>query len=283
MSPTSPSSSVQQARQALADRLRDIRLDAGLTARQIAHACGWHESKCSRIEHARTAPSQDDIRAWCAACGAEGQAEDLIASLRAMNSMYVEWRRLLRSGLRRQQESRLPLYERTRHFRSYSSWLVPGLLQTRAYAAAVLNTARRSQDLPDDVAEAVASRMQRQRILHEGDHRFAFLIEETVLRNAVADAETLAGQLDHLITSSSLPSVSLGIIPTQTDRARWPAEGFWIFDDAQVNVELVSSYLTITQPREIHDYARVFAELSSMAVYGSAARSVITSAIESLH
>jgi hypothetical protein len=52
----------QQALDALAARLREIRKDAELTARQVAQAAGWHESKCSRIEHARTTPSPADIR-----------------------------------------------------------------------------------------------------------------------------------------------------------------------------------------------------------------------------
>jgi hypothetical protein len=45
---------------------------------------------------------------------------------------------------------------------------------------------------------------------------------------------------------------------------------------------LVSSYLTITQPREIREYVKAFTELSAMAVYGAAARALITSAIESI-
>jgi transcriptional regulator with XRE-family HTH domain len=55
----SPSSSVRQAREALAQRLRDIRIEAGLSARAIAQAAGRLESKCSRIEHARTSPVSD--------------------------------------------------------------------------------------------------------------------------------------------------------------------------------------------------------------------------------
>jgi hypothetical protein len=58
-----PSSSVLHARQQIAGRLREIRLDAGLTRRQVAAAAGWYESKSSRIEHARTKPSDADIRA----------------------------------------------------------------------------------------------------------------------------------------------------------------------------------------------------------------------------
>jgi transcriptional regulator with XRE-family HTH domain len=282
MSVSSPSSSVQQARRALADRLRELREDAGLTGRELARRCGWHESKRSRIEAAKTAPSQADIKAWCKACGADDQADELIATLRAVKGMFVEWRRLHRDGLRRQQERRRPLYERTRHFRAYSSWLVPGLVQTRGYTTAVLRRLQEQGHLPDDVEEAVEARMQRQGVLHSGHHRFALVVEETVLRNAVCDAETMVGQLGHLITVASLPSVSLGVIPMGVGRTRWPAEGFWIFDEEQVNVELITGYLTITQPQEVAGYERAFAELASLAVYGSAARSLITTAIDAL-
>ena len=114
----SPSSSVQRARQELAERLRDLRLDAGLTARALSAAAGWHEAKTSRIESAKQAPSDTDIQAWCQACGTPSQAPDLIAASRAADSMYIEWRRLHRTGLRRTQQTRLPLYERTRVFKT---------------------------------------------------------------------------------------------------------------------------------------------------------------------
>ncbi|MGW0826988.1 helix-turn-helix domain-containing protein [Streptomyces sp. NPDC002845] len=48
------SSSVQQAQQTLGRRLREIRKDAGLTARELALRADWHESKCSRLENGRT-------------------------------------------------------------------------------------------------------------------------------------------------------------------------------------------------------------------------------------
>ncbi|HEV3058976.1 MAG TPA: helix-turn-helix transcriptional regulator [Vicinamibacterales bacterium] len=276
------SSSAQQARQVLADRLGEIRRDAGLTGRDLAQLCGWHPSKSSRIENARTPPSADDIRAWCEACGAPGQIEGLIASLRAVEGAFVEWRRMERAGLRQAQEARLPLYERTRNFRSYSSWLIPGLIQTRAFTEAALRAIQRRRGLVDDVEEAVAARLERQRVLYEGDHRFAFLIEESVLRCGIGGADVMAGQLGHLITIGSLPNVSLGIVPMGPDRVRWPVEGFWIFDTAQVNVELISGYLTITQPREVEMYADTFAELANLAVYGAGARALITSAIDTL-
>ncbi|MCX4821959.1 helix-turn-helix domain-containing protein [Streptomyces sp. NBC_01142] len=278
----SASSSAQQARQALADRLAELCRDAGLTGRDIAARCEWSPSKSSRIMNGRTPPSAEDLRAWCRACGADGQAEDLIAMLRTAEGMWVGWRRMERAGLKQAQEARLPLYQRTRRFRSYSSWLVPGMIQTQPYTTAALQAIQRRRGLVDDVAEAVAVRMERQRVLYEGDRRFAFLVEESVIRSGIGGAEVMSGQLGHLISIASLPNVSLGVVPMRPDRERWPVEGFWIYDTAQVNVELVSGYLTITQPSEVAMYADTFGELADLAVYGAKARALITAAMNSI-
>jgi transcriptional regulator with XRE-family HTH domain len=252
----SSSSSAQQALQAIGSRLHEIRVDARLTGRELGTLAGWHPTKVSKIEHGRQRPSSDDIRAWCALCGAGDQVVDLIASLRAVDGMFVEWRRMERAGLRQANESAAPLYERTRRFRIYSSWVVPGPVQTGGYIAAVLHRIRVRRDLPDDVDATVRVRLDRQRVVHQGDHRFAVVLEESVLRNRIGGAEAMAEQLRHLITVSRLPSVSLGVIPLDADRsAGWPIESFWMFDDERVCVELVSGYLTVTQPREIAMYA----------------------------
>ncbi|MEU8205875.1 DUF5753 domain-containing protein [Streptosporangium sp. NPDC049046] len=279
---SSPSSSVQQAREVLAGRLREIRLDASLSARALAAAAGWHESKTSRIENARTSPSDKDIRTWCEVCGAAEQTRDLIASARAVSSMYVEWRRVQRTGLGRLQRSSIPLYERTRHFRFYHSLLIPGLFQTPGYATALMGAITAFREIPDDIEQAVAVRMERQKVLHSGA-RFAVLVEQSVLSYQVGDAEVMAGQLGHLIAMAALPSVSLGIVPFATSgRPVWPLEGFSVFDDMQVNIELLSAQVTVTQPREIALYIKAFGGLADMAVYGGAARALITKAIDDL-
>src|SRR5580692_792048 len=172
----SPSSSVQRARQQLAERLRDIRLDAGLTARALSAAAGWHEAKTSRIESAKQAPGEADMQVWCRVCGADREVPDLIAASRAADSMYVEWRRLNPAGLRRAQESRRPLYQRTGVFKAYCSAVIPGFLQTPGYAAALLSAITAFRGTPDDVHEAVTARMSRNRMLNSGAHRFALLV-----------------------------------------------------------------------------------------------------------
>lgn len=278
----SPSSSVQQARRVLADRLSEIRRDSGLTGKQLAERLGWYPSKVSRIEHSRTSPSADGIRAWCRECDEESQADDLVASLRAVEGMFVEWRRMERAGLHHAQVAVRPLFERTRRFRSYSSWFVPGLIQSRAYTDAVLRAVQRRRVDVDDVDAAVAARMERQQVLREGGKVFAFLLEESVLRSGIGGQEVMASQLKRLMAVGAQPNISLGIIPARPDRSRMPVEGFWIFDAEQVNVELVSGHLTITQAHEVGLYASTFTELSDQAVFGSQARSLLTNAFHLL-
>jgi transcriptional regulator with XRE-family HTH domain len=276
----SPSSSVQRARELVAERLRDIRLDAGLNARELSAEAGWHEAKTSRIESAKQAPSEDDIRTWCRVCDAGRAVPDLIAASRSADSMYVEWRRLQPAGMRRDQENRVPLWERTRLLKSYVGSVVPGFLQTPEYATALLSAVSAFHGTPDDVADAVAVRMQRKRLVHSGNHRFVALLEEAVLRQVVGGPEVMAGQLGYLLEAATFPAVSLGVIPfAATGRPVWPLEAFTVFDDSRVTVELLSAQVNVTTPSEIVLYLRAFEKLSELAVYGSDAREWILAAI----
>ncbi len=186
----------QQAREALGARLREIRLDAGLTARALATLAGWHFTKVSKLEHGTRRPSRDDIRAWCRYCHAEDQMTDLIATARSIDAMYTEWRRQMRAGMKHFQDSWRPLYEQTLLFRVYETTFIPGLLNTAGYAAAILKFWAGLMSLPGDIETAVAARMDRQNVLYSGQRRFLFVIEEQALRTRVGDADVMAGQLD---------------------------------------------------------------------------------------
>jgi transcriptional regulator with XRE-family HTH domain len=279
----SPSSSVQRARQQLAERLRDLRLDAGLTARALSAAAGWHEAKTSRIESAKQAPSEADIKVWCQVSGADREVPDLIAASRAADSMYIEWRRLNPAGLRRAQESRRPLYERTRFFKAYCSAVVPGFLQTAGYAEALLSAIAAFRGIPDDVKEAVAARVSRNQMLRSGNHRFALLVEESVLWYRLGAPEVMAAQLGYLLEATEAPSMALGVIPfAASGRPVWPLESFTVFDDERVHVELLSAQVTVTSPSEITLYVRAFEKLAELAVYGTQAQALITAAVDAL-
>ena len=280
------SSSAQQARQHLADQLREIREDAGLTGRKLAELAGWHGvSKVSKIEHATRPISPEDLRVWCRVCEVPAhRVEELLAEQRAVAGMWTSYRRLHRSGLKRAQTVIRPVYERATLIRNYQERVVPGLLQTEGYTTTALYAARRELGLPmDDVAEAVAERMARRSVLRSGKGRYLFVIEEAVLRHRTCETAVHVGQLSHLLSVMGLPSVSLGIIPQDAPRnGVWPEEAFTMFDAEMVGVELVSGVLNITQPNEIAMYARAFKALGELAVYGDRARALITSAMEAL-
>jgi transcriptional regulator with XRE-family HTH domain len=282
--PISPSSSAQEARENVARQLRELRRDAGLTVTELAAACGWHHAKTSRIENAKTPPSPTDIRLWCATCKAAGRAEDLISASLNAESMYTEWRRRARLGLRQIQDSYVKLFRSTGLFRIYSPTLVPGLLQTEGYARALLSANARLLDIPDDADQAADARLERSKVIHEQGHRFVLLIEEAALYYQLGDSDAMAAQLGYLLTAGALPSVSLGIIPSATrERVLWPQELFHVYDDTLVSVELISAQVNVTQPTEIALYLEAFEQLRSMAVYGADARALILRAIEALH
>ena len=270
---------VREAREALGARLVEIRKDADLTGRALAALAGWHFTKVSKLENGARSPSQEDIRTWCRACGATDQVPDLIATVRNIESMYLEHRRQMHAGQKRLQESSIPLYERTSMFRVYDTTVIPGLLTTAEYAAAIFRFWAEFMNLPDDVDSAVAARMERQRVLYTGSRQFQFVIEEQALRTRVSSADVMTGQLDRLLAVMSLPRVNIWIIPSMAERRSLAQGSFWIFDNSRVHVETVSATLHITQPREIALYTRIFDILQQSAVTGQHARRLISQAI----
>jgi transcriptional regulator with XRE-family HTH domain len=278
-----PSSSAKQAREALGARLRELRKDAGLSARALAAATGQHFTRVSKIEHGVQAPADHDIRDWCRACAAEEQIPDLIASARAVESSYLEFRRQARSGMRRVLGPHtVQLYEDTQLFRVYEHNVIPGLFQTAGYAEAMLSFWVEFLSTPNDIQAAVATRMERQHVIYQRGKQFSVILEEQALRTWFGTAEIQAGQLDRLLAVMSLPTVTLGIIPLMKERAAVPSAGFWIFDDSLAALETPTASIEVTRPQEIGLYARMFGYLQAEAVYGQEARELITSTLHQL-
>lgn len=270
------SSKHQKAREAFGNRLREIRLDAGLSGRQLASITGFHYTKVSRVEHGGQSLSDADIRAWCGACGADPQATDLIAQMRAVDTLYRDYRHAARRGLRQLQEPWVALYERTKLFRVHEHGIVPGLIQTEAYSMAVMAHWRDVMSLPEDDTEAAnAIRMNRQRILRLGDRRFVFLLAEQVLYSRVPSAPAMLDQLDRLTEVMSVPRVSLGLIPATSGLDGHSQTSFWIFDESLVQVETLTTGLDITRPEEIELYVAAFERMRKTAVFGRNAKALI--------
>ena len=275
-------SDAQRAKEAFGSRLREIRQDASFTGRQLAERTGFHFTKISRVEHGAQGLSDADIRTWCLACGVSDEIPALIAQARVADSLYREWKRQARSGLRRLQETIGPLYEQTRLFRVHEHWSIPGLLQTAAYSTESMAYWSRLLKLPDDRTAATAARLERQRVLRSGDHQFMFLLAEQTLRTRIGTAEMMVEQLDRVLGVMALTNVSIGIIPAASGLGAHTQTAFWIFDDDLVKVETLTAALDITRPDEIEIYVTVFDQMRRAARYGRSARALILNARDEL-
>ncbi|MGH3512728.1 MAG: Scr1 family TA system antitoxin-like transcriptional regulator, partial [Pseudonocardiaceae bacterium] len=136
--------------------------------------------------------------------------------------------------------------------------------------------------VPNDVNEAVRVRMQRQEMLYRQDKRFHFILTEAALRNRLCAPEILLGQLDRLISLSTMRNIRFGIIDAATQYVVDPRHGFWIHNQELVVVETYSAELNLRQPQEIELYERIFEHHAAVASYGSSAREIITRVIADL-
>ncbi|TWD84003.1 helix-turn-helix protein [Kribbella amoyensis] len=275
-------SSFQRAREALGNRLREMRLDAHLTGRRLASEAGWPPSKISKIEAGRQTPSDTDVTTWARICDREQLVPELVASLRSLEQQYVEFRRMFRTGLPSRQRSIGEIESKTELTRNFEPCFVPGLLQTAEYARyrfAEGDPDESERGVPKSEAEleeAIAARMDRQRVLHRGDKRFHFVMTEAVLRYQVCPPDVMTGQVGHLISMTTLPTIRVGIIPFGAPLSVGPLHGFYLYDNKLAIVELFTAVLNISQSDELAAYERVFGHLANAAAYGNDARTILT-------
>ncbi|WP_223731119.1 helix-turn-helix domain-containing protein [Streptomyces purpurogeneiscleroticus] len=271
----------QETREALGARLRGFRKDAGFSSgRAFAAATGWQESKVSRIENGKQNASEEDIRVWCQTTGREADLADLIATVRHIDEMWMEWRRQIQDGAENRQKKSLPLYQKTKVFRIWEPAMIWGTIQTADYAENVFEQVSNFHETPADTQAAVAKRLERQKYLYEGNRIFNVLLGEQALYSNHGGSEVMRAQLDRLLAVLALPRLSLGIIPRSAPLALWIGHGFSMFDDKLVMVETYSAEISVTQPREIELYRKAFEIHRQSAVYGQSARDLILNAID---
>jgi transcriptional regulator with XRE-family HTH domain len=265
----------------LAERLRSARLRAGITGVQLAEANGWPASKISKLENGRQSPTTLDIQAWTTTCGAETEADELVAMLDRVQARHQDWRRRIRSGQIAVQAGYNAMIRDARVVRDFATVYVPSLLQTAQYArfpiaeGVALHGAR-----ADEVDAAVTARLQRQQFLYDPSKRFEFLLAEPVLRWLVCTADVMRGQLDRLQTVVGVPNIRLGVLPMGTPLSIAPQNSFAIVG----TVVLVETFVgeTIHVGDHVAAYTRVLDRLWEQAVEGEEARRLIVKAVDSL-
>lgn len=266
---------------ALAGRLRALRESAGLTGTELAERTQFSQSKISRIETARVLPTPKDIQEIAKAVNAmPEETRGLVADIKLIRSDYRSWKSL-ESTLGFEPQADVARLERSSsHVESFVPFVMPGLLQTAAYARRIVELATLGQF--DNVDERVAARVERQSLLYRQDHRFNFVILESALYLRYVSTDDMRAQLDRLRTIATLPNIELGIIPYRAMLPALPQTAFHIYDEATATVELPSGQMVFKGADEVTLYRELFARMRDVTVKDGATIALITQAMETL-
>ncbi|MBF6439631.1 DUF5753 domain-containing protein [Nocardia cyriacigeorgica] len=163
--------------------------------------------------------------------------------------------------------------------RGYESDIIPGLLQTRAYASAVIATCLElGGHRDDDVEDAVAARVGRQVAWRASGGRGHFLSAEQTLYTGVGSREVTIEQLRALRELSA--GTTLGIIPRAAPFL--PVTAFTLYRDL-VALETLTAAVFRTDATDLARYREVFDRLAEQSVTGEAATALIITAINAHH
>ena len=269
----------------LATRLRVLRVQAGLSGKDLADANNWAQSKVSRIENGQQMPSPEDVEAWAQACGASAEAvRDLLHAREDARIAHATFKSRMRRGQARVQHSYSELVRTSSLIRHFETVYVPGPLQVPDYARRVLTEMISLHDLEiDDVDAAVGERMLRAQMLYDPAKRFEFLLAEPVLRWLICPPAVMRAQLDRLQTVIGLEQVRFGIVPMGVQIATTPQNSFQVYVGKEA-VAVTETFIGETWHRDDQAaaYGRALDRLWKDAVEGDAARRLITSASQAL-
>ncbi|MEW2624415.1 helix-turn-helix transcriptional regulator [Streptomyces sp. NPDC048106] len=170
-----------------------------------------------------------------------------------------------------------------RIIRSYEPHFVPGLLQTEAYARAVLEAGTIGQSEPDAVERHVSLRMERQRLLEREDPPHLWVImDETVFRRPVStSADVMRDQLDRLVEYAERDRITLQI----AEFAAGPHPGtyapFTLFRFAEpelpdmVFTEYLTGALYLDARREVAAHLEVLDHMTARAASARRTREIL--------
>jgi transcriptional regulator with XRE-family HTH domain len=196
----------------LAAELRRLREEKGLTGDDVAERLAWSTAKVSRLENARTGAKIDDIHALIDLYDiAESHRSELIALAHdAAEKGWWEGYRELPGGY----SALIALEDEANKITQWETYIVPGLLQTEAYARATISGLHLFDTVPPrEIDRRVEVRMRRQGILHRAEPvEYIVLLDESVLQRLVGDHAVMRAQLDHLREVAELPNVTLRVL-----------------------------------------------------------------------
>ncbi|GAB2812565.1 helix-turn-helix domain-containing protein [Streptomyces daliensis] len=216
-------------RKKLGSELRRLRDAAGVTSGEAARLVGWHQSKVSRIETGRSGIKPTDLtllldaygvrdpglRALLAALsGADAADYDAGETEGAGSGVRRGWWNAYRDLLPPAYRDFISLEAEAVRARTLETTVVPGLLQTEAYAREVTRTTLGGRVPPERIEELVEVRVARQRVLRaEAPMELDVVLDEAVLRREVGGPEVMREQLRRLAEQGRQPHVRLQVLP----------------------------------------------------------------------
>jgi len=240
----------------------------------------------SRIESGLSLPSLPQVAAWAEAVGASADTAQALTQL--TEELFTEtrsWRTALRNRAHLQDD--IQQREANAHsIRTFQPSIVPGLLQTPEYARRIFSLFQVPYS-DENLATAMAARLDRQLALFDEDKQFQFLITEAALRWCPGPASLMRAQLDRLASLDTLHNVSIGLIRDGGRVETAIPHGFIIYDgrgahlDTFVTVELVHADLVLNDLDDIDLYQSRWSLLHKMAIFDDDAHEFIASLIPS--
>ena len=200
MSMAEPGTQPVTFRAMFTEELRARRKQTGLLQREFAEKAHVSLSSVKQYEGGQKKPERK-FATWCDDFyGCPGTFERLYDGMVAES--YPSW-----FG------PRVLLEDKATCVHEWEMRGVPGLLQTRSYASAVIRACR-PYDAEEKLEHDAAARIERQNILTRDDPpRLWVVLSEGVLRQVVGSASVMREQLDHLLALTEAQGIVLQVLP----------------------------------------------------------------------
>ena len=200
-----PTSKVTVRSRTLGRRLRIARERRQISGRSLAMRLGWPHTSISFYETGSRTPKIEDVGAILATLHVTGKEREEILTL-ARNAAEPSWL----PGVSESMAGVIECETAATRIAEWSHTVIPGLLQTAAYARALYTAV----GVPDDeIASRLAMRMNRRKILERPRAvPFVALIGEFALREPICSPEVMRRQREHLVKMSGRDNVEIRIV-----------------------------------------------------------------------
>ncbi|MYW69298.1 helix-turn-helix domain-containing protein [Streptomyces sp. SID8379] len=267
-------------RRRLGQELRRLRELKGMTAEEVAERLLVSQSKISRLENGRRSISQRDVRDLCGVYEVEDHR--IVDSLMQMakDSRQQGW---WHSFGDIPYSVYIGLETDAASLRVYDPQVVPGLLQTRGYAEALINGAL-PETTQSDIDKRVQVRMRRQERIQAADQplRLWTVLDEAALKRTVGGKNVMREQLEHLVEQSQLPHVTVQVIPFEMGAHPGLNGQYAILefpdaaDSSVVYIEGVTSDLYLEKANDVQKYSVMYEHLRAQALNVEQSRQFIS-------